>query len=90
MAVTNDSENHTDREEPIDPVERISHEEAQRLISFAWDGEITEREAVQLSRHLKQCEACADDADDMMDLLGRIERFFPPRRRGKGDAPPAE
>jgi hypothetical protein len=51
----------------------LSHEEARLLVSKAWDGEVTGAELQALSEHLQGCAECADAAERMRALLGRVE-----------------
>ena len=53
--------------------QRLSHEEAELLISKTWDGEITAAEAELLSLHLPHCPECAKSAEEMGRLLARVD-----------------
>ena len=54
----------------------ISHARAKRLISFAWDGEISAAEVEQLSRHLRRCPECAAASNRMVAFLRRLDACF--------------
>jgi hypothetical protein len=60
--------------------DQLTHDEAQLLISKAWDGEVTAREADLLTLHLQHCKACAESGTEMARVLRRIDYCLKLRR----------
>jgi hypothetical protein len=80
MATGKGDDSPADASNRLQPPGRLTHDEAQLLISKAWDGEVTAREADLLTSHLQQCKACAQSGEEMARVLKRIDDCLKLRR----------
>ena len=63
----------------------MNHETCrERLLDLAY-GELSRREAVEVERHLAQCEPCRLERDGMASTLGAMRRLEPPPAPERGD-----
>ena len=63
----------------------MNHETCrERLLDLAY-GELSRREAVEVERHLAQCEPCRLERDGMASTLGAMRRLEPPPAPEGGD-----
>lgn len=69
----------------MDDVTEIPHEQAQSLVSKAWDTELTEDEAEQLVAHFAACTACREAAEGMAAFLLRLKRALGTDADPEGD-----
>jgi len=67
-------------EQPInDELEPVDHSDVPRLVSLAWDGELSGRDMRRLAQHIQECSRCAWATQRMRAFLRKLAPFLEDR-----------